>query len=279
MQLKNGFLDLPKDKYHEDTTHISHSSLECFRESVPLYHGRYVTKTIPPRKDTDAFAFGTAFHTILLEPEKFEKEFVVAPRKFDLRKTDDKKAKEELISVNPGKAIISKEDYDELHLMADSVFSNSEAERYILKTPGEAEMALQWQCPDTGIWCKLRADKLCRSEGEGIIVDIKTTRDPTPRAFAKAVANYGYHRSSVWYRWGASHSINLDARFIIIAVGTEPPYEAICYEIDEAATALAWDQITADLRTLRDCRLFDQWGSRWTGETRKISLPLYAFNE
>ena len=48
-----------------------------------------------PREETEAMAFGTAFHLALLEPELFQESYVVAPDFGDLRAVEGRTTKEQ----------------------------------------------------------------------------------------------------------------------------------------------------------------------------------------
>jgi len=68
---------LPNEVYHS-ANGISSTQVKDARVSLMFYHGRHVTKTIR-RESSDALTFGSLAHTMALEPEKLEEEFVVFP--------------------------------------------------------------------------------------------------------------------------------------------------------------------------------------------------------
>jgi exodeoxyribonuclease VIII len=67
--------NVPNDVYHA-ANGISSTMLKDVRISPMFYCGRHVTKTIP-RTQNDAMLRGTIVHGLVLEPEKFEKEFAL----------------------------------------------------------------------------------------------------------------------------------------------------------------------------------------------------------
>ena len=91
------FIDMPADEYHSDPAVVGHSAL------VSLLHSpkHYYADLQRGRKVTPAMEFGTAFHTQVLEPERFAVEFVVKP-KFDLRTTVGKENSAAWDAENPG---------------------------------------------------------------------------------------------------------------------------------------------------------------------------------
>ncbi|EAN4679326.1 exodeoxyribonuclease [Salmonella enterica] len=68
---------IPNKVYH-GANGISSSMIKDARVSLMYYHGRHVGRTIE-REETDALFFGTLVHSLTLEPEKFDDEYVVFP--------------------------------------------------------------------------------------------------------------------------------------------------------------------------------------------------------
>jgi len=64
---------IPNDVYHA-ANGISSSMVKDARISLMYYHGRHIAGTIP-RETSDALTLGTLVHTLVLEPENFDKEF------------------------------------------------------------------------------------------------------------------------------------------------------------------------------------------------------------
>ena len=89
MKMENiSLLSMPADHYHLHPA-VGHSGLVRIMRS-PAHYREYVAH---PPEPTPAMQLGTAFHTALLEPDRFGQSFVVAP-KFDRRTKDGKAAAE-----------------------------------------------------------------------------------------------------------------------------------------------------------------------------------------
>lgn len=69
--------DIPNEVYHSSNG-ISSSMLKDARISLMYYELRHVTKVIE-RENKRCFDLGSAFHTLTMEPEKFDAEFSVKP--------------------------------------------------------------------------------------------------------------------------------------------------------------------------------------------------------
>lgn len=80
---ENGSYDMPNHVYHASEG-ISSSMLKKACESMMLYQGLYITKTIEQPKG-DALRFGNLFHSLVLEPEKLEEEYALLDETIDRR--------------------------------------------------------------------------------------------------------------------------------------------------------------------------------------------------
>mgnify|MGYP002479097620 CR=1 FL=1 len=67
-------LDLPFSEYLKDPSLSSHQAMEYLKS--PL---RYLHNKQNPKEATNAMIVGRAVHTIILEPHKFDEEFVEMP--------------------------------------------------------------------------------------------------------------------------------------------------------------------------------------------------------
>jgi len=95
-----GLVEMPAADYHANPA-LGHSALiKLLRSPVHYVHYRSV-----PGKDTPAKLFGTAFHTAVLEPERFAHEYaVVDPSSLEgtLHSLDDYKAAADALGVKYG---------------------------------------------------------------------------------------------------------------------------------------------------------------------------------
>lgn len=253
-------------EYHRDTTHVSHSSLECFRKSPRLYHRLYVTREIEPEPPSEAMLLGSALHAYLLERERFSDMVAVRPHGIDRRTKAGKAAWEEFLAFSGDKIVIDRDQMKRVQAMADGVAA-SEVATDLLAADGRREQVITWERVD--IACKARLDLLLDA---GIVVDVKTAADPSPEGFASAAHRFGYHRQAAWYLDGTECS-----EFLFIAIGTSEPYEVGVYELDADSLDLGRRQNAADLASLVVARETGCWEQAWHGQINRLSLPRYAF--
>ncbi len=268
-----------KTEYHADTLYVSHSSLEVFRESIPLYHGRFITKEIPPEPATPAMELGKAVHVAILEPINWSKEIIRKPDFGDMRTNVAKdKFKEWQLSIGntQGKIILNENQYEQVFRMQESVWENSRAKEY-LERAGWTEKPLTWNCNETGILCKSRLD---RFTDDGLVLDVKTASNPLPSEFPRTAWKYGYHRQAAFYRKAIFEATKGQfEEYVIIAVGSQPPYESVVYRLPSEEWLLGERENSQSMAELKNCVDFDVWIGRESGKVVDCRFPKYAFYE
>ncbi len=259
------------ETYHADRECLSHSMLEDFRESIPLYHGRYVTGTIPPKEPSAAMSMGTAVHLAILEPAKYLATCVCLP--FDDFRTKAAQTQRDVAQAQ-GKIVLSKDQDLVIAAMREAVYGHAKA-RAALESVGHPEYAIRWRDLESGLWVRNLIDWYIPAKE--LLVNLKTAADPSPEGFAKAVANLGYHRSNALYVRGAKAALGLsDPTEMFLVVGKDPPHEVACYVLDAADLELADRQNRLDLDDLARRRITGDWSSRHAGIIETVSLPRWA---
>lgn len=158
------------------------SRSQLFKLSKSPAHFKYALEN--PEVETPALAFGTAFHAYVLEKDKFDSEYIVAP-KLD-RRTKEGKALAAQIEAS-GKIPISEDAFAQIQVMAESVMSNKYAAA--LLNGGEHEKSYFWTDKLTGLKLKCRPD--CRTDlrSTSVIVDLKPQKMPIQTALCTVVLN------------------------------------------------------------------------------------------
>jgi len=100
---------------------LSYSSLKAFAVS-PKHYINYLNK---PRKQTPELLFGQLLHSMLLEPTKFNDEYIIS-RKFDMRKKDDKAEYDKMVEESIGKTIVQQDLHEEVFNLVELVRSNKD---------------------------------------------------------------------------------------------------------------------------------------------------------
>jgi hypothetical protein len=259
------------NEYHADRECISHSSLEHFRRSPSGYNQKYNCGISGSGEDAAWLILGSLLHAFVLERHKFDAMFAIAPR-VDGR---TKSGKAELLifeaSVN-GRTVITADQAELMHGMAESLRSSPIAGPLLFDSPGRNELAVRWQ-DECGVWLKCSFDRLLDC---GIDLNLKTSRDPSPESWSRDAFRFGYHRQSELYRRGKEKFFPSGETFHVV-VGTEPPHQVAVYEIGINEIMLAKEENDHDLASLAQRRASSDWSEQWQKDITTITFPRYAF--
>lgn len=122
-------------------------------------------RNVAKSKTTD---IGTALHCAILEPEKYKDHIVVSEFKGRTAKGFETEQK-----GNEGKIVLTKDEYDQVNLMAKSVFCHPSA-KSLLDLDGDCESSVFVKDKETGVSLKCRPDKDVVKSANAVI-DVKTT--------------------------------------------------------------------------------------------------------
>lgn len=232
---------------------VSKSALEHFERS-PAHYFTALT-TVVEAEPNEAFAFGTATHAAVLEPDVYASTYVVAPKFGDLRFKENKAAKKAWEAENVGKVALTLQDARAIEGIRKSIQAHPLAAR--LLDDGVSEITALWTDPETGLRCRTRSDRYV--ERRGLIVDLKTAQDASPSGFAKATFNYHYDWSHALYRAGFAELGRAADHFVFLVVEKTPPYAVALYQLDEEGVRAGHARVRAHMRTLRECLGADRW--------------------
>jgi exodeoxyribonuclease VIII len=188
---------------------------------LSLEHAKY-NKEHP--KESPALAKGKLFHTLVLQPEKFRSEYAIMP-KVDLRTKVGKQAKADFLEEADGKMVVTRDDYIEVFAMRKRIYEHSAAIQFVQN--GAAEVTCIWIDKETGLLCKARADYF--HEDFSTIVDLKSTKDASPKGFPYEMKRYGYHVQAGFYTDGFKAVTGEDHDFVIVASEKTPPFCVSCF--------------------------------------------------
>ena len=241
---------------------VNWSTLKEARRS-PLHYRHRVEN---PKEDTTRLALGRATHTAVFEPDRFLLDYALFTGARRAGKEWD-----ECCKANRGKTILKAEEYATCLAMRDAVRSHPVAGP-ALAPPGEAEKVLTWEDPKTGLPCKARLDWW----RVGLLSDLKTTVDVSPRRFGMVAERMGYHGQMAFYRAGLIAN-GLDAPPPrIIAVEAAPPHDVAVFRLDDD-TLYAGEALVAELLALVAAGRFS---GKWPGQCQEeiaLELPVWAF--
>lgn len=262
--------DVVEGVYHQRIVGVaSKSALDLVRRSAAHY--KAWIDGAKEDEETDAFAFGKAFHCAILEPDRFAVDYVVEPAFGDCRKKEPKANRDAWREENKGRIWLANEDAAACDGMAASIRRHPVASK--LLSDGRSEVTARWRDSETGIDCKARGDFY--RESHSMLVDVKSSVDASKEVFAKAAANYGYHRQHAFYADGfAAAGAPIDA-FVFVVVEKTAPYAIATYELTPDDIAKGRASIRRSLVTLAECLDTGVYGA-YPEETQSLVLPSWA---
>lgn len=243
---------------------ISKSGLDLIHKS-PAHYKAALTL---PHIETPALRLGTALHTLVLEPARFvaEYDFIDGDRRLKATKDAIKEAEA------AGKIILTKDEFDAVSGMRDSIFSRKIARALI--NGAAVELSVFSELDGVRVKCRPDGWRI----GGGILFDLKTTADASPAGFARSVAKYRYHVQEAFYRHVVASITGDDPDklvFVFIAVENKPPYEVALYNLDEMAQLQGIIEAREDLRRYREAKEKNDWHG-YSPLIEKLSLPRWA---
>lgn len=263
---------IPSRDYHALDDLSSHR-LRLFQRS-PAHYRHHLSN---PEPATTAQAFGEMLHLAVLEPDVFAREVVVTDAS---SRTNAYKA---LVETHGAARVASADEYAALHAMRDALYAHPAA-RTLLDGDAPRELTLLFArevaCGDTGecvpLDCKSRLDLF--DLGSRRIVDVKSARDASPRAFGRAAHDFGYLLQGAFYAMAAAAVTGLPAEafeVVFVVVEKDPPYAVGVYQASPFQLARAQAEIDVLAERFARCRRDDRWPA-YSAQVEPLTLPPWA---
>lgn len=239
------------EKEYRQHPAISRSELWRIRESPQKF--KYYKEN--PPEPTPSLLFGQVFHKMLLEPDTFNDEFVVAPEA-NRRTKEGKQMWEAFVADHENQAIIPVEMYAQAKEMCEAVNREPLAVKLL---NGVAEVPFFWTDEMTGEDCKCRVDVLNTEYSQPIVVDVKSTTDASTEAFIRDAIKYGYDFQAAMYTDGVTKHIQQRPLFVFIVVEKAPPYAVNILQADELLLQRGHNIFRECIEIYHDCKTSGNW--------------------
>lgn len=250
------YYDISNADYHAGDG-VSKSQLDMVALSPALLQW---SKAAPVDEEkTKALDMGTALHCLLLEPDEFDKRFIVAPE-FNRRTTAGKEDEAAFLRdvAGMGMTVMTNEQGRKLNIMRDSAMAHPAA-RWMLEAEGKCELSAYWNDAETGELCRFRPDKWLLENN--VIIDVKKVADMD--RFARHIEEFRYHVQDAMYREGALRVTGQPHGFFFIAISETIDcgrYPVRVFELDAQDIDTGHALFRRDLNTYHECRINNEWG-------------------
>lgn len=262
---KDGVYDISNEQYHASNG-ISRSRLMLLDKSPYHFWYEVLSGQAQARESTPAMSIGSAFHTLLLEPAKFNEEFAVAP-KVDRRTKQGKDDWEIFATESAGKIILTDDQFSKVGQMVDLVGRHEIVTT--LLDESVFEQSIYWTDKETGLQFKTRPDIWSNK----MVVDLKTTNDASSYGFTRSALNYGYYLQA-GMAFEACKAIGKPFEmFVILACEKEAPHVPAVYMMNDEALQFGIDQFTNYKKKLKACLESDKWEGY---PVQELGIPKYA---
>ena len=236
----------------------------------------YKASLTAARADSKALRVGSFVHHIALEGDRTPvgEKFAAIPEGIDRRTKEGKVAYEAFTLASAGKIIISSEEWEMGHLVADAAIRARDSIG-VKFTKTEFMFSVDY----CGTTLKSAIDAI---GDDGYLYDLKTTEDASAKGFLQSVRSYRYNLQAHFYRiaYEAAFGERLKG-FRFIAAEKESPFEFAVYELGPELMTYAAMDFESGLKAYQSCVALDEWpgyGSEIkvldVGAPAKISTPI-----
>jgi exodeoxyribonuclease VIII len=254
---------------------INFSKLRRF--SLTAAHARFFMEN--PPVETKALSFGHLMHTVILEPQKVDENFLATP-KLDKRTTKGKQAWAEFQRIAAGRTIVTQDEMVMCQNIRREVASHAAARELLYAQGGGNEVSIVWKDAATGLLCKARLDRVGALNAQGVIGDVKSSGKPaTLRNWQRSCYDFGYYEQAAMYSDGAQALFPLpegqDRKFIWVVCESAPPNLIRLFEADYDALQFGYQQFRDHLEHYARCIESGEYPG-WEEGIEIAGLPAWA---
>lgn len=242
------------------TTPIRYSHLRAIGRSPAHY--RHACEGV--REATPAMRLGTIVHGLVLGGGKT----VV----YDGERRG--KAWQEFQAAHAGREIVTAAEVARAVPIADAVGMDPVAGPMLHAQDAQVETTLTWTMD--GLSCQGTPDYFDPSTG--ILFDLKTCSDASPRTFARHAWSYSYHAQLAWYANAMTLAGHTVRECLLVAVETSGPYGVSVHRLSPRMLAEGHRQWHAWWEQLRVCLAADQWPG-YAESVCELDVPAWIVDE
>jgi len=260
--------DLSSERYHA-APGVSNSMIKHLARS-PAHLKTYLEQ---PPEQTPAMLFGQIVHQLLLEPDRPWK-WAVRPPGLDGRSKEGKEWKARVGE----KPVLDHEDWLNVEGVVASVRTHPMARLALGAGRSEVSVFKKFHLGGSA----LRKARIDFVNNGNALVDIKTTEDARPDAFARMIYNMRYHVQAAYYLdiWNDCLPLGEAPKesFVFIAVEKTAPYAVGVYDLAREAINAGRREYIRLLQLYIECEEQGEWPA-YNPDVQEINLPTWALKK
>lgn len=257
---------LPENEYHAHPALSSTGARQLLGSPARFHYAQ-----THPQEQKDAFDLGHAVHKKVLGAGANVIEY--PPEHLTPSGNASTKAATvewvELQRAN-GLVVISAAQAAHVAGMTEAVLAHPKARELLEQKGNRREVSMFATCPDTDVEMRARFDLYADISG-----DLKSARDASPKGFAKAIAQHGYHVQKAWYQDVRELITGDRGRFRFIAVESAPPYLVGVYDADYNFEDMGKTKALAARNIYRQCVDANTWPG-YSEDVLTLQPPQFA---
>ena len=276
--LQGLFPAMPNAEYHGNHPHIGSSGFKLLERSPAHYWAANIDPDRERKEATPLMKIGTAWHTAIFEPERFDAEYIQIPAGIDRRTKEGKALWEELQAS--GKEPLTADGWAQIVGMAAAARAHPVTGVIFAQPGGMAEASFFWVDDETGAPCRIRPDYAvppCELFPNGLIIDGKSNDDSSHEGFARNAWNSEMYFQAAFYSDGMQRlwKTQEPPAFIWMSQERERPYATAYYAAGADLVAYGRKQYRRLLRTFAQCLHTGQWPG-YPPVVQPLELPAWA---
>ena len=215
-----------------------------------LLENPYAFKNEFQKAKTDNMTLGSLIHTLILEPNNLQRDYLVIDEVLNLRTNEGKakKAEYESKAEAENKELITSDTLNKALEIAES-FKKSPIYN-LFNENGVAELSIFGKIDEMP--CKCRPDYFIKDKN--IILDLKTTNTQggaSADGFIKAVANFKYYIQAAFYL-----ELTQAKEFYFVVIETNAPYMSGVYKLDVVSLEFGLKEVKRALNIYKELDKF-----------------------
>lgn len=258
--------------YHQNYNRVSKTMLGHFIKSTSDFERYYITRTDDPPSPKTRMVIGSAIHEILLERKSPESCIAAIPAScLKSNGAINPKPTAQFRADNPGKHVMKQDEADQV-LMACNEAYNHELGQILQNDDAVFELPQEFDCPHSGLSCRLMADFFLDMGDYILAYDLKTTEDIYPVGIRRTAKSLKYWLQDQHYSSGLQEIFGKPVRFRFWFLEVGHPHRIAPYEYNDRAREIAKGEYVYQMQRLAECYRNDDWRDDWQCKVNELDL-------